>query len=273
MKPGRKDWVFRCSGCGFLASTLAPGIGQDAALDETHRERALENLRRRNFEAVLDRIERFRGAGRGRVLDVGCAHGWFQDAAARRGYQAIGVEPDAEIGNVALRKGHEVHLGYFPAALPKGETFDVITFHDVFEHLPDVEAVLVDCRSRLRSGGLLVLNLPSRLGIFFRIATLLDGFGISGPYERMWQKRFPSPHLSYFDPAALARLVARHGFRELERGALPSIDREGLWKRLRFDRESSVVASVVMWLGIGLAAPVIRWLPPDITVQVFGLGG
>ena len=89
------------------------------------------------------------------------------------------------------------------------------------------------CRRRLREGGLLVLNLPSSSGAVFRAATLLDRIGLHGPLDRLWQRGFPSPHLSYFDPDGLASLAARHGFREVHRSDLATVALGGLWKRLR----------------------------------------
>ncbi|HEX6137905.1 MAG TPA: class I SAM-dependent methyltransferase, partial [Casimicrobiaceae bacterium] len=121
-------------------------------LREEQREAALEPLRRRNFETVLERLAAC-GAVRGELLDVGCAHGWFLDAARRRGYVASGIEPDAAIAAQAVRRGHTVTHGRFPQALPAGVRFDVIVFNDVFEHLPDPRGALGAVHAALRPGG------------------------------------------------------------------------------------------------------------------------
>lgn len=246
------------------------GDGHDSgALDEERRETALVALRKKNFERILDRLEPVTGSSRRALLEVGCAHGWFLDAAARRGYEVHGVEPDAPIGAQASARGHDVKTGFFPAAVARDARYDVIVFNDVFEHLPDPRAALASCRQLLRPTGSLVLNLPSSEGIFFHIATLLDRVGASGPHERMWQKGFPSPHLSYFRPDTLARLAAREGFAEIYRGTLDSLERGGLWQRLRFDRRSSVPGAALTWLGIMIASPLLMRLPSDIALQIF----
>lgn len=272
MRRWRHDWCFACPACGYLASDLTLHIDDGArseALDEEHRELALVSLRRKNFERILDRIDSMTAPDRRSLLEVGCAHGWFLDAAAQRGYHVHGIEPDAPIGALALRKGHEVTTGFFPDALPLRSRFDIIVFNDVLEHLPNPRAALAACLGRLHPGGLLVLNLPSSRGAFFRLAALLDRIGVSGPFERMWQKGFPSPHLSYFHPDILTRLAQREGFAEIYRGDLDTLDRRGLWQRLRLDRRSSLSSATVVWLGVTVLAPLAGLLASDIALQIY----
>ncbi len=271
MERERRSWQYRCRGCGFRFAALTATIGDaDAsAIDEGFREDALEPLRRANFERLLDVTRRWQEPRGRTLLDVGCAHGWFLNAASRRGYAAMGIEPDARMVAVARKAGQNVVKGYFPSALEPGTTFDAITFNDVFEHLPDVNAALDACRARLREGGLLVMNLPNSRGSLFRAATILDRLGLHGPLDRLWQRGFPSPHLSYFTPECLSALADRHGFRELYRGELATLERAGLWQRLRYDRTASMAASVATWCAVTGALPVLRLLTSDISLQVF----
>jgi 2-polyprenyl-3-methyl-5-hydroxy-6-metoxy-1,4-benzoquinol methylase len=272
MRRWHHDWCFACPTCGYLASNLTSHIGEEGGagvLDELERERALVDLRQKNFERILDRVEAIGGTGRQSLLEVGCAHGWFLDAAAGRGYDVHGIEPDATIGAIASGKGHDVKTGYFPEALSFPARYDVIVFNDVFEHLPDPRAALAACLRHLRPGGLLVLNLPSRSGAFFRLAALLDRVGVAGPFERMWQKGFPSPHVSYFHPDALTRLARREGLAEVYRGELEALDRRGLWRRLRLDRRSSRTGATFAWLGITVLKPLSRLFPSDIALQIY----
>jgi SAM-dependent methyltransferase len=276
MRRWRHDWSFACTACGYLASDLTSHIddGRSAdVLDEEKRELALASLRRRNFERILDLVDSMTAPGRRSVLEVGCAHGWFLDAAAKRGYDVHGIEPDAPIGALASGKGHDVTTGFFPEALPLGVHFDVIVFNDVFEHLPDPRAALGACLRHLRPGGLLVLNLPSSRGALFRLAALFDRIGFSGPFERMWQKGFPSPHLSYFHPDALTRLAQREGFAEIYRGELDTLDRRGLWQRVRLDRRSSLPGATLAWLGVTAVMPLSGVLASDIALQIYKPAG
>lgn len=273
MREERRLWQFLCSSCGFRAARAVheseATFPTSTTIDEQARHAGLEALRRANFERVLDALSRHHDPRGRALLDVGSAHGWFLEAATRRGYAATGIEPDAGMYAYSTRRGHDVALGLFPEALDSDAVFDVLVFNDVFEHLPDVNDALDSCRDLLRTGGLLALNLPSSRGPIFRASTLLDRLGVRGPLDRLWQRRFPSPHLSYFTPECLAALVRRYGFRELSRGDLPAIGRDGLWRRLRYDRTASLPASVLAWCAVTLAVPVLGRLPSDITLQIF----
>jgi SAM-dependent methyltransferase len=268
---GYPAWILRCRGCGFQAAAFAQRIGDSAAhaaIDERARARGLEGLRERNFATILEALERLR-PGRGRLLDVGSAHGWFLRAAARRGWRAVGVEPDPAIAHRAREEGAEVRVGTFPGALQPGDRFDVVTFNDVFEHLPDVHSVLRATARVLVPGGILMVNLPDARGPIHRTARLLSRLGVHGPLQRLWQKDFPSPHLGYFTAPLLRRLAERHSFRRVRSARLPAIALSGLWPRLRFDRSASVAASAVVYAGACAALPVLGLLPPDISFEIF----
>jgi SAM-dependent methyltransferase len=247
-------WATRCRSCGTYASTLAD-LPVTRPLDEVSRCTGLMDIRVQNFELVLDAVATVRALPGARILDVGAAHGWFVQAARRRGAEAIGIEPDAVVAAIAREAGVPVLLGRFPDDLPPGETYDVITFNDVFEHLPDPDEVLDRCLERLRPGGCVVLNLPDVGGLGFRLSRALRRVHVRGPYERLWQVGFPSPHLWYFSRRGLVSLLARHGMRAPVVSSLPSVTRRGLWQRVHFDRRPSPASTVqcaLLWLLVPL---------------------
>ena len=261
---------YDCPACGYACADLPVTIADaQGPLREDDRACALAALRRRNFETVLDRLAAALAPPPRALLEVGCAHGWFLDAARARGYAVQGIEPDAPIGARAAARGHPVAIGYFPAALPAGARYDVVVFNDVFEHLPDPRAALRDVRAVLAPGGVVAINLPSGRGTLYRVAELLRKAGWRGPHDRLWQAGFPSPHLSYFHPDALARLARAEGFVEADRVELPSVTRDGLWSRLRYDARAGWAVRAATWLAVCTALPVLRRLPSDIVLQVF----
>lgn len=271
MSAAAKPWLARCSQCGFLGSSLQPRLLDSDArgmIDENEREQALGALRAGNFERILDRLSLYRKPV-GALLDIGCAHGWFLEAARSRGYTVTGVEPDPAMHAIASSRGVEVIKGIFPDDLPADRTFDVIAFNDVLEHLPNPEKIVASCKERLNSGGCLVVNIPSSAGFFYKTATLLDRIGISSPFDRMWQRNFASPHISYFTPYQLCVLAEHRGLKEIHRSTLPSIHLPDLWARLRYDRRSPVIASAVVFAGVAALAPILQMFPADISLQIF----
>ena len=270
LRAGLAAWHARCPACGYEGSDLQSSINEVAAhagLDETVRDTGLRSLREHNFRALLDRVAALQ-PGR-KWLDVGAAHGWFVQQAQARGIDITGVEPDEQVCARAQRAGITLRPGYFPQALEQHERFDVIVFNDVFEHIPDAAATLRACQGRLNADGLLVLNLPSSRGVFYRTSKALWRLGARGFFERLWQKGLPSPHLHYFHADNLARLGEQHGFNAVEAFHLPSVRLEGLWPRIAYVRDGRNWTAPVVWLGVVLAYPLLALLPADIDVVVF----
>lgn len=260
--------TYRCKSCGFYKSTLPVLINHIERIDEASRAIALKPIRTANFSQMLDECEQLVPRN-GTILDVGCAHGWFIEAAKARGYSATGIEPDNEMAKIARKSGHDVHIGYFPDDLPAEQKYSAITFNDVFEHLPDVNAMAQAIRSRLEPGGVAIINLPVSDGIIYRVARIAAKLGIKGPLERMWQKGLPSPHLSYFSRGTLPTLMERAGFTLVKDGDLESIRTDGLYERIRYDKNVSTPKAAAIYASARLLKGISSAFPSDIRYFVF----
>lgn len=269
---GLASWHLTCRYCDYESASLAPQINErttHARLNERDRETALRALRVENFEAILDEATHFAPAGARSILDVGCAHGWFLEAARGRFKQVLGIDPDATLQAQALAKGLPVRAGFFPDALEEGEAFDVIVFNDVIEHIPDIHAALAACSERLTPDGLLILNLPSSRGFFYKLASLMARAGMHGPFERLWQKGLPSPHVHYFNHRNLSRLVSENGFFAVHFFELPALRVRGLMERLRFTGQSNRAILWAQYVAVICAIPVLSMFPSDAVVCMF----
>ncbi|MDE2407760.1 MAG: methyltransferase domain-containing protein [Xanthomonadaceae bacterium] len=270
LQTGLREWHRVCAGCGYEGSTLAPHILEQADggdLDEAARAQGLAQLRNANFQRLLDWMCRSLPlpGGRPRLLDVGCAHGWFIERAAAQ-FETVGIEPDSAVANATRARGLAVRGGFFPDALNADERFDVIVFNDVLEHIPDVNAVLAACWQHLQPGGWVIVNAPSRRGFLYRLSKVLARLGRGGAFERMWQLGFPSPHVHYFDTANLRLLAHKAGFSVDGRTRLASMTVHGLYARIRYSREVPAFKALVLTLALGAMAPLLAVLPADIEV-------
>lgn len=276
LRAGLEKWHQVCALCGYESAQLAPAINQAAShqkVDEARRDTGLKSLRELNFRQLLDRIGQHVAPAGSRLLDVGAAHGWFVKAAAGRGFSALGLEPDRAVCEQAQRTGALVREGFFPDVLAEGEQFEVIVFNDVFEHIPHSDTLLAQCMARLAPGGLLVLNLPSSRGIFYRTSKLLHRFGAGAFFDRLWQKDMPSPHLHYFHARNLTQLSARHGLTLVDSAHLASIHLGGLYARIAYVKSGLRWLAPLIWLSIVAAYPLVRWgAPSDIDVVIFRKG-
>jgi 2-polyprenyl-3-methyl-5-hydroxy-6-metoxy-1,4-benzoquinol methylase len=269
--PGRAPWHARCPSCAYESGALQGAINQPhgaSQLDEHARELGLKALRLENFTVIVEHTRRYAGQGGRKLLDVGSAHGWFLETA-QGAFDVLGVEPDAAVRQRARARGLPVRAGYFPDALDAEERFDVIVFNDVIEHIPDIKGALAACRERLNPGGILILNLPSSRGFLYRLSKLFARAGLNGPFERMWQKGLPSPHVHYFNPENLNKLVGQRGFELVHSGELPALRARGLLHRLRCVGNHSVLSLYFQYLAILCAMPVLRAFPSDIILCIF----
>lgn len=269
MRPGLAEWHWECPNCGLEASTLEPAdlAEGDRVVDEIDREAGLEKVRKTGFATTFSILREWRSEGR--LLDVGCAHGWFLDEGRLAGFACTGIEPSARVAAKVTARGHQVLSGYFPDVLTGERGFDVVSFNDVFEHIPRASETMEAARSVLVSGGVLSIAIPSSRGIFYRLSKLLMRFGAVGPFERMWQKHFSSPHLYYFNRAVLTQLAARQGFETVFAGTLPSVRVAGLWDRLSYDTRSSRLGNMITYVAVIAAAPFLQIMPADIDLLMF----
>lgn len=267
---GLSEWHSSCTRCGYEAAALTVAINEEQAhstIDEAQREASLKALRMENFATIVG-WAREQAPGARTLLDVGSAHGWFLDAAAPY-FQVAGVEPDAEVGGKSIARGLPVRLGYFPDALGPDERFDIIVFNDVIEHIPSIRAALQACRERLTPGGTLILNLPNSRGLFYRLSKLFAAVGLRGPFERMWQKDMPSPHVHYFNPKNLTKLLESAGFELRFSSELAAIKAEGLYERIAYAGQGSKLKLWAQYLAILGALPVLKLFPSDIIVCIY----
>lgn len=161
----------------------------------------------------------------------------------------------------------------FPNSPTDRGPYDIIVFNDVIEHLPDPASAVIDIDQRLASDGLLSINIPSSEGIIFKTAKLLAAFGLDKPYDRMWQRGLPSPHMTYFSPENLKLLVERFStLRRWPGGAisLPSISTSGL--RERIEGQNVGLPTWIVYPTMAILSTMTNFLPSDIHLAIFKKG-
>lgn len=157
------------------------------------------DLHRANAEERLDRIDAARpDAGPGRLLDVGCAHGYLLHVAVARGWEVAGVEVAGAARAAAGRRGHRVVARL--AELEPDERFDVVGLFQALEHLADPHATLRAVHDHLVPGGLVVVETWDRASRTARA------------FRSAWQQHNPPTVLHLFTRRGLRRLLDRSGF-------------------------------------------------------------
>ena len=116
----------------------------------------------------------------------------------------------------------------------------------------------------LEPGGTVIVNLPVADGLIFRMVRLVA-------LNRMWQAGLPSPHLSYFTGKTLQKLFEAAGFSCVRQGQLQSLSSNGLYDRIRYDRDIGPVKAVALYMIARAAGAVKGVFPSDIQYFVFRL--
>jgi SAM-dependent methyltransferase len=196
------DRLVRCRRCELVYVSPRP---KQASIEQAYAE--VDNTT--YLDQGNERIATFRRAARwlidrgvpmGRLLDVGCAGGFFIRAAKDAGWAAQGIEISKHLCEFARNQlGVEVIQGTIQTVKFPGHFFDVISFWDVLEHVADPADALNWTRQLLKLDGALVINYPDYDSLFAKILG-----------RRWWF--LIDVHIYYFTPETLTKLLRKCGF-------------------------------------------------------------
>ena len=213
--------IIDCFECGFRHALPLP---DPAALEEEYRQNYYADEKPSFIAhagedqdwfvlAQTDRLEAFErrlGAGRRRLLDIGCGPGFFLKTAIARGWQAHGIEPSRQAAAHARSLGAAVTEDFFNAqSAPALGRFDAVNLTNVLEHVPTPIDVLTRAIGLIEPGGVLCVGVPNDFSPFQIAARGALGIG------EWWVA--PPHHLNYFDFDSLAALLGRLGVADQER--------------------------------------------------------
>lgn len=120
-----------------------------------------------------------------KILDIGSGNGAFIDYANFIGYKAEGID---------FIQHPNTHVGSVEDVLPTLNKYDVITLHDVLEHLVDPANILNIIKEKLNPSGQVIIDFP-------------DYYKKSGIHH--WR---PIQHLWYMNEKQLISFIESYGF-------------------------------------------------------------
>ena len=213
---GRVGDILRCKRCGLVyrINIQETHIGKSQAGQPTRRRSdypASFTIRReRLFDYFLTNALRYRKYNR--ILDVGSGYGFFLKLCVEKGWQIWGVEVDPELVRFSMEElGIHVVNGKFEEVEYSDNFFDVVTFLNVLEHLPDPDFALKKSCRILRPGGALFLRIPNAA---IHIPLRYFAYYI----YRFWKgiKRFDASNInSYaFDSLSISRYLEKANFED-----------------------------------------------------------
>ena len=188
------------------------------------------------YGETRDDVLPFLPAGVRDVLEIGCgAGGTGRLLQERLGCRVTGVELNPAAATTAARHLHAV-IGGDVAAVDLGGPYDVVVALELFEHLPEAEAVLARLASVVRPGGRIVLSVPN-VGHHAVVGDLL-----AGRWDYLAIGLLCYTHYRFFTRRTLTDWLERLGFRDFalvaQRTELPEPFASGGFDGLAVDRES-----------------------------------
>jgi 2-polyprenyl-3-methyl-5-hydroxy-6-metoxy-1,4-benzoquinol methylase len=211
--------VVTCTACGLTYVT--PRLKDASLLDQVYDEaywasncasergysdyRTAAPLYLRTYRRRL-RVVRRHFPQPGRVLDVGCAAGYFLDVMRGEGWDVLGLEPSAAIFPQTVERLGEDHarLGLLGEVELEAGSFDLITMWDVIEHIPDPVAAVREVGRLLKPGGKFLIETQNVSSTTARVL------------GRRWHHYKHAEHIYHFDPKTLADMLDRAEFEILE---------------------------------------------------------
>ena len=193
------DVVF-CADCALVQ--IAETVPPEALFSDYLYFSSFSDTMLAHAEALVGELAGARGLNaESLVVEIASNDGYLLQFYQRRGVPVLGIEPAANIAQVAEReRGIPTLCEFFGAELgerlrAEGRAADVIHAHNVLAHVADLNGVVRGIAALLKPGGVAVIEAPY-------VKDLID----SREFDTIYHE-----HLCYFSLTALDRLFTRHG--------------------------------------------------------------
>ena len=267
--------VLRCTTCSLVRADPLPSLAEKEAIETQGYTEASAFPEVRDFFANchrdfvddpviramrrhLERLEHATG-GPGKLLDIGAGTGILMHLARERGWQPEGIDiAPLTAEKVAREFGFKITIAPFEHHDFEGRRFDAVTMLDVLEHVVDPLATLRRAYELLRPGGGLAIAVPNQRCLLTAVVGMYAR--VRGPAANSLLLRlYVPPHLHYFTPPTLRRLVEKAGSRvaEFRQGAV-YLGRYRMSMAMRLPLEMILAAGAVVGMNARLGVIAVK---------------
>lgn len=140
-----------------------------------------------------------------RILDVGPGSGYYLHILKEWGWNVTGLELNPKAVKMVKNSGFsEIYQGdMFTHQLPPN-SFDVIRYSHVLEHVPSPKRELIQVKKLLKKNGKVLIIVPNIDSILFSL------------FKDYWYPLEAPRHFYQFSPKTLTRLLLDSGFHEIK---------------------------------------------------------
>ncbi len=145
-------------------------------------------------------IRRFKLGASHRVVEVASNDGYLLRYFKERGVAVLGVEPAANVAQVAKQAGIPTVVRFFGietarALVTEGHSADLLVGNNVLAHVPDVNDFVAGMKILLKPGGVITMEFPHLMRLM-----------AENQFDTIYHE-----HFSYFSLLTAQQLFARHG--------------------------------------------------------------
>jgi SAM-dependent methyltransferase len=156
-------------------------------------------------------VERFGLDADSQVVELASNDGYLLQHLVERGIPALGVEPAANVAEVARERGIETVVEFFGRELAsrlvaEGRQADLLVANNVFAHVPDLNDFTAGMQRLLAPQGVVTIEFP-------HLARLIEGNQFDTIYHE---------HFSYFSFLTARAVLGAHGLEVFDVDELPT---------------------------------------------------
>lgn len=141
---------------------------------------------------------------KGNILEVGCGHGFFLEAACGTGIHVSGIDVSREAVSYAKKHGGDVRVGMLTSKTYPQDSFDGVVAFQLIEHIQEPAAFLRIVYQIMKPGGVVMFTTPNEGGYLKKL------LGIR------WMGFRHREHLYFFSPKTITVLLTKAGFTDIQ---------------------------------------------------------
>jgi 2-polyprenyl-3-methyl-5-hydroxy-6-metoxy-1,4-benzoquinol methylase len=162
--------IQECEDCGFLLTSPRPSLDtlgdyykSNDYISHSDTQKGLINwvyhrVRKIALKNKLKLVQKYTQT-KGSLLDNGCGTGAFLSTCLQAGWQADGIEPDADARDIAEKATQKSIFSTLDEV--KNKKYDAITMWHVLEHIPDLNETIEKLKNLLTERGVLIVAVPN----------------------------------------------------------------------------------------------------------------
>lgn len=145
------------------------------------------------------------------VVEIGSNDGYLLQYFVQKGIPVVGVEPAANVGEVAIKKGIPTRVKFFGQEtacelVAEGRQADLLLGNNVLAHVPDLNDFVRGMKILLKPEGVITMEFPHLMRLM-----------AENQFDTIYHE-----HFSYFSVITVEKVFAKHGLTVFDVEELPT---------------------------------------------------